>query len=884
MSWSFRIGVFWACLPILGLMLNAPMANGEEETKGKNLLNQGKRSRLDRFGDLLPEGAIARLGTVRLKHVDLDCITCLVYSRDGKMLAAAGARPRVVTNLGGGLLGAKNKKPAKHRSENAMIAQKGPCCIRLCHAASGRTIHFFEDRELEIRCLAFSPDGKRLASAGLAGGFRLWDTATGKNVKAFPTKGHAFAVAFSPNGRILALAEDNCIHCWDVHRDCKLRTLKGHRQRVVCLAFAPDGKSLVSGSWDKTIRVWSLPLGKENRPLHTPGWVFTVAWAPNGKTIASGGEDGKIRLWSMVTGKQRRCWQAHETWVHNVAFSADGQRLCSTGWDYECFIWSVAGGKELHRFGIHARGHPAATLSPGGNILAAANRETQIDLRDIVSGKRLFVTSGHQQGVAAVAYSPDGKTLASGSFDGTVGLWSAAAGIELQKMTIPGADMVRQVVFSPNGQILAIATRRHKIYLWHLTTGQVLRPLPNLARLSKPDRSKDPPRVGLPFSFPIAFSPDGKIVAAAYDTQGIYLWATSTGKRIKRIPQEGPGGAITSVSFSRDGQVLACTRSKGPVQFWNVQTGRPTFSSRLPVYDLSVTLTLAKGKSVVIAPAAIPAYFWNGFVPTNPFKILERAEDEAGGQDFPARYDLPVITGAASFSSDGKTLALADWMREEVSLCEVMTGGEIRRYKVPAGVCSVAVAPDGKTLASGCDRDATILIWDATGILHNGRLPRKRLRAEELAEFWQDLAETDAAIADCAAWNLVARAEQAVPWIRKHCPGVASSTLARLIEQLDDKRYAMRARATKALERVVDQAEPALRRSLRTTTSVEVYQRVEKLRAKVPFGRMRNVRAVKVLERIGTRAAQEVLAELARGTPKAWLTQEARAALTRLGH
>ena len=293
--------------------------------------------------------------------------------------------------------------------------------------------------------IAYSPDGTRLAVAGVIG-IWLYDTAARQEVGLIT--GHTdmvMSLAFSPDGNTLASAgnpfgrDDKMVRLWDVNTGAQKRTLTGHTAGVSSVAFSPDGNTLASGSWDRTVRLWDANTGAQKRTLtgHTAG-VSSVAFSPDGNTLASGGWDRTVRLWDANTGAQKRTLTGHQGLVSSVAFSPDGNTLASGSWDRTVRLWDVNTGTQRRTFIGHTnRGVQvySVAFSPDGKTLASASGnprrrdDKMVRLWDVNTGAQKRTLTGHQGLVGSLAFSPDGNTLASGSgwirgrVDATVLLW-----------------------------------------------------------------------------------------------------------------------------------------------------------------------------------------------------------------------------------------------------------------------------------------------------------------------------------------------------------------------------------------------------------------------------------------------------------------------------
>jgi WD40 repeat protein len=282
-----------------------------------------------------------------------------------------------------------------------------------------------------VESVAFSPDGKILASGSRDDTIKLWDVATGREIRTLQGHtGDVNSVAFSPDGKVLASGSwDKTIKLWDVATGTLLRTLKGHTDYVRSVAFSPDGKVLASGSFDNTIKLWDVATGREIRTLsgHTLD-VASVAFSPDGRILASGSVDTTIKLWDVATGALLRTLRGHTGIVHSVAFSPDGKVLASGSWE-EVKLWHMATGSVLRTLSGYTGWVRSVAFSPNGKVLASGSEDKTIKLWDVATGTLLGTLKGHTGWVESVAFSPDGKILASGSWDGTILLWDVEAAL-----------------------------------------------------------------------------------------------------------------------------------------------------------------------------------------------------------------------------------------------------------------------------------------------------------------------------------------------------------------------------------------------------------------------------------------------------------------------
>jgi WD40 repeat protein len=547
-----------------------------------------------------------------------------------------------------------------------------------------------EGHSNRVNGMAFSPDGKTLASASFDKTVILWDVGTGK-ARGEPLTGHnglVLGVAFSPDGKTLASASnDNTIILWDVDTGkARGEPLKGHNLGVRGVAFSPDGKTLASASFDMTVILWDVDTRKaRGEPLTGhKGGVAGVAFSPDGKTLASASQDTTVILWDVGTGKARGEPLKDRGIMTGVAFSPDGKTLASAFYDNTIILWDVGTGKARGEpLTGHKGGVAGVAFNADGKTLASASYDTTIILWDVGTGKaRGEPLTGHKGDVAGVAFSPDGKSLASASFDRTVILWDLDTGKARGEPLKGHNGIVTGVTFSPDGKTLASASFDYTGQLWDVATGT-----PH----GDPLKGHTAPVTG------VAFSPEGKTLASLSYDNTVILWDVSTGKT-RGEPLKGHAGTVLGVAFSPDGKTLASASYDTTIILWDVATrtlhGEPLKGHTAPVTGVAFS---PDGKTFASASKDMTIIIWDAATGTR------RREPLKGHTD--------IVTGVA-FSPDGKTLASASFDKT-VILWDVSTGlPRVEPLQSHTGhVNGVAFSPDGKTLASA-SQDRTVVLWD----------------------------------------------------------------------------------------------------------------------------------------------------------------------------
>jgi WD40 repeat protein/serine/threonine protein kinase len=442
--------------------------------------------------------------------------------------------------------------------------------VKIRDTATGKELFSLDGHAEPVTSVAFSPDGQRLASGSRDKTVKIWDSATGKEL--LDLKGHArpvSSVAFSPDGQRLASGSwGDTVKIWDSTTGKDLLTLKGY-----VVAFSPDGQHLASGSSDKIVRIWDIATGKELLALngHVEA-LETVAFSPDGQRLASAGQDNPngqnntVKIWDSSTGKELFTINGLSNGrVTTVAFSPDGQRLASGGSDQMVKIWDSSTGKELLALKGSAYQVNGVAFSPDGLRLASvddlnsADPNSTVRIWDGSTGKELFSLKGHTARVTSVAFSPDGRHFASGSYDQTVKIWDSATGKEL--FSLKGhAGEVTSVAFNPDGRRLASGSNDKTVKIWDSATGKELFSL-------KGDAGEVQS---------VAFSADGRHLASGSYDQTVRIWDSSTGKGLFSL--KGHAGGVNSVAFSPDGQRLASGSADHTVKIWDSATGKELFT------------------------------------------------------------------------------------------------------------------------------------------------------------------------------------------------------------------------------------------------------------------------------------------------------------------
>jgi RNA polymerase sigma factor (sigma-70 family) len=605
-------------------------------------------ARFDAHGDLLPRGAVARLGTLRFRYLgtpERSHVLNTRFSPDGKLIASAS------------------------RDENR---------VRLWDAASGKQVSELHMDGLSHDRLAFSPDGKLLAA---------W----------VGMKGAPAVVAFSPDGRTLATVNGHSVYLWEVATGKLRQEVTGARGTLGCVAFGPDGRQLAmlddppkgEGKSTDVIRIWDAASGKSRVLIDWPGPRLSgLAWSPEGGTLAAISDRNEVQLWDARSGLARARITLPKFGSHlifDMGFSPDGKLLATQEGYGRVQLWEVASGKLVRTMQGQVAHSCGPSFSPDGKLLTGGSCGLGVRVWEVATGRDMVATRGHYGRVHHLAFVEGGKALVSLGEDGTARVWDVATRAERGQI---GAFMLRNGAVSPSGKLVALPDYQRGAVLRDLDTGALVNLLSGaLGR-----------RV-------LTFSADGKWLAAEV-VHRLFLFDGATGKSLREL--EGHKGQVVAAAFAPDGKLLVSATHD--LKAGEADGGRrlkeDVIDHTLRVWDTAAGKELRRAEAHVDVLASSPD--GKTFASGNQAGEVTLWDVATLTPRVVAKLDAAV--GALAFAPDGKTLA-AGSQGADLVLYDVATGRARRRLEGQSGIGCLAFAPDGHTLAAG-GSDTTILLWD----------------------------------------------------------------------------------------------------------------------------------------------------------------------------
>jgi RNA polymerase sigma factor (sigma-70 family) len=794
--------------------------------------------RLDRLGDPLPPDALLRLGTLRYRYMEFRGPRQLL--RDGRMLLVTPRRGDVLwidTETG--------------RTRRSWTLPRG--LVAAGFSADGR--------------LAVLHDGKRE--------LQLWDLAGRKKVRTFDDQGELtrdVSAVFSPDGRtvlttIAVSYFPSLLRAWDVATG-RQRWHEGKLARAEVwqvAGFLPDSKTVVLLDHHNEVSVRDLATGKESRSFATleRRYSYYSLLAPDGKTLLFAASKEGVRSWDVSTGKERPRLSGQTGDVKRIALSRDSRTLVTGGEGPFVRVWDWPAGQLRRRLDLKSRRFASnLALSADGKYLEVGLWPEMVARRfDLETGaERSLYPEAHTAQVQGLAVTPAGKVV-SGANDDTLRTWDLKTGRQLRTQTTGLRLGAMSLSLSTDARLVATADiNEGQVRVFELPSCRLLRAIDTGGKQVRANHFCGP---GSQLLIDVD---EAKAGGGGGGRRFLALWDVHRGREVRRlkvVPTDWQQSAV-----SADGRFLA---GGGPenLSVWDVAADRAWR-----------VLNVKGARAGAFSPdgRTLACFEWERF------GLWELGSAQPRWQvERPASTDYVI---AMCFSPDGRTLAVARGRR--VELRDALGGRLLHTFDGHAtNTHSLAFSRDGSRLVSS-SFDTTLLVWDVAGVL--AQQPRRQAPPPAaLTAAWADLGSPDASRVCRAMGLLLDSPERSVSLLGKHLrpvPAADGKQLARLASDLDSDDFETRQRASGELEKFAEQAEQTLRRFLDGKPSPEARRRAERLlrRLAAPLhepDRLRQLRALEVLERIGTTQAVRVLEGLG-GARDAWLTKEAALAVERL--
>jgi WD40 repeat protein/uncharacterized caspase-like protein len=564
--------------------------------------------------------------------------------------------------------------------------------IKLWDVATGRLLRTFEGHTKSVNSIAFSPDGSRLVSGASDGTIRVWETISNASLLRIPKQSRdpepkqspepaVYSVAFAPDGRTVVSGwSDKTVKLWDAESGALRRTLAGHAGSVLAVTIAPDGQTVASASSDRTAKLWETATGKLLQTLAAHGQpVTSLAFAPDGKRVLSGSNDGTAKLWEVATGKPLRSIDSRLKQVGAVAFAPDGKSFLTAGLPAtnsraSMRLWDAESGQSIRSFGEDARYIKAIAISAQSKLVSVGL--TSITSWDLERGVQL-PDFGFASAINDVVLAPDGNQIVAASSDKTIKIWSMAKG-ELLYTLSGHTDKVNAVAASKDRGLVVSASRDMTVRVWESQSGKLLNTLTgHSANIAQ-----------------VAVTADGTRALSGGADKKLIVWDLVAGKMLRSIDTNGP---VSTVALSPD-----ATRAL---------TGGPDKTAKL--WDLNSGLVIRTFEGHA-AQVAIVAFSPDGTrVLTGSGDATMRLWDTATGQVVHIFRGHTRTVQSVAFSADGKSIVSGS-QDQLVKLWDVQTGRFVGNLDGHTGHVSSAVfAPDGKRVVSA-STDGTIRVWRAS--------------------------------------------------------------------------------------------------------------------------------------------------------------------------
>jgi WD40 repeat protein len=548
--------------------------------------------------------------------------------------------------------------------------------VHLRDSRTGSALHTLSMQD--ALAVAFAPDSLKIVVANAGGGVCMWDVESGAKSAEFA--GHpsaATSVAWSTNGKWIATGgEDKTIRLWDAATAKQIAVLEGHTARVLAVTFSPDSTRLVSGSKDSSASVWDIEKKMVIAKLagHAAA-VNAVAFTSDGRTIATASNDGTARLWETVSYRQRATLE-HQEPITSLAFSPGGQTLATGGERASIRLWNSVGGSQRQQLTGHADAVTGLAFLPDGSALLSGSADESIRLWKAAAPaiNPLVMLPAHKPEALSVAYSPDGNWLITGGADKTVAIRDPGAG-NIHRVLRGPTSRVTRIAVSPDSNLVAGVSGDGTVRIWSIAEGEQVAMFNAWREKFAAGRA-------------VAFSADGRTLASGADDGTIKLWSIADEKEIRVLDAQTL--PITSLAFSECSSLLASAtgdwrnnQRPGELRLWEVASGKEL--ARLDGHTAEIKCLAIDKSGKLLASSAndLVVRLWN---------LADRTEL--------LTIRLDVLSGSLTFSPDGERLAMGHysgnvtvWDVPEGTLVQRYVGHT-------KGVPGIAFSPDGQLLAT----------------------------------------------------------------------------------------------------------------------------------------------------------------------------------------
>jgi WD40 repeat protein len=832
-----------------------PESEPSAEPQQVKAVENPKSQAVDRYGDPLPAGALARLGSIRFRHPAI--ISMLAVAPSGKhvvtlcqgnpMLRRCDLETGEVSEIHD--LGAAFRAVSTSRRTSLVFAASDNRLI----AVSPNAVHAIDPEKKTasvlksdlqqgfVLCTAISRDGKLLALVQTRGSGQVLviSTEDGKTIQSIAKAVNSpIDVAFTHDGKAITISSHNQsegLRSWSVETGNELSPIKELQGNAVSLAYSADGRWLAAGHGQPTLSLLDLKVGADAQKHKTlAGFTSSLRWVdftPDGKRLLAYDTGGMLTVFDPEQGKELRKFQVGLSQAL-PAISPDGKRVITCEGNV-VDLWNIETGESVHPYEGHRSYLMQSAISPDGKWAATMGQDNTLRVWDLATSRQVFQRRRPGYGSPTVAFTSDGRHL----------LWAnSPTSIEFLELAAIAGDKPAAVAREIRGNqfaMFAISADGRTLVANNSAGGGGGSQIWDLTQ-----EKSSAVFVAATFGaqgLPLSYSADARLAATKFNVDGtgqqLVIADVTRRREITRLVS--PGQQPLQGVFA--GSRLFASRSQRQIALWDVLSG----------------------KSVVSVNAA----------------------------------GATTATTALTCSADGRLLVWAESdAARTIRLYDALGARELGKFGGHMGyVHALALHTTGErpVLVSG-SYDSTALVWDLRNIMEEVRKGTPRLASEPADRLWAELGSDDAAAMHRASWVLVAAGEEAVPVLARRLEPVPTDQalgekVARLVAQMDDDLFSVREQASRHAAALGEPAEPHLLEALKSTNSAEARHRIRRLLAEIAARpltltaeQQRAIRAVQILEQIGGDEARAIFERVAQGQPSARLTQEAKNALARL--